>query len=310
MNERYWTAPLLYPAPLYAALLVLVHFSADGFGVPLGFLITLAFGSATALGLIRHRVLLGLGRLLFVLAVLIPAVGVPEPGGVGLDLAAGVILGAPFLWIEYAWRVGFPPATRVIALQSALLVGILCLATLGESSSAIDPTGGGFLQALLQVVAAQIEGIAAVLAGMTPNAMPLETTFDAVYVGLGGIALAGLVLSWVSPRTSLGERLPWSWVQSQASPAPVVPTSEELGLRPGQRDALATRTRPTPPEATFPPGFGALSAAGLLVLALVGLAVGEPTYTLLALVLGAAGAIGTVALVLSRRLVPLGGLAG
>ncbi len=309
MRDRWWAAVLVDPAPLYAGLLALAHFWAGGIAFPLGFLLALVFGSLTGFGVIRRPVWVWTGRLLFVLAGLLPIDFASYVSGGVLDLAAGIILGSPFLWLEYAWRETPLPGTRVVALQSALLYGVLWLATLNAAAPPNGGSGGGqFLHALGQVVWGQVQGIAAVLFGTTPVSMPLETTFDAVYVGLGGLALAAVLLSWVSPRTALDEPLPWSWVRNRPLSAPSLPAPEELGLRAGQNDVLATRTPPEAPEKMLAPGFGPLIAASLVVLGFLLLAATAPTFALLILVVGTVGAVVAVALVLSRRLTTPDGL--
>jgi len=309
MSDRWWTAVLVYPALTYSSLIVLSHFGSSDLAFPLGFLATFGFGTATGLGILRRPTWVWVGRLLFVLATLVPfSNGIPTSGA-PLDFACGITLGAPFLWLEYAWHDTATPGTRVVALQSALLVGVLELATLGVTPNSPGGSAGGqFLQALGQVIAGQLEGVASVLVGTNPSSMPLESTLDVVYVALGALALAGVLLSWLSPRTALDEPLPWSWVRYRASPLPTLPPSEETMLRPGQRDALATRTLAHPPDAMLAPGFGPLIVAALIVVGFVVLAVTEPGIALLVLVLGTLGAGVAVARVLSRRLTPLGGL--
>lgn len=310
MSDRWWTALLVYPAPLYAGGLVLVHFGFGDIAFPLGFLLAFGFGSATGFGFLRHPTVVWSGRFFFVLAALLPIAYGPFAGSVAIEFAAGVALGSPFLWLEYTWRESASPGARVLALESALLIGVLAVATFGVAPG---PNGGAagwqFLQALGQVVSGQVQGVASVLTGTMPSSMPLESAFDAGFVALGALALAGVLLSWVSPRTALDDPLPWSWVRNRPSLPIGFSASEELGLRPGQRDAIATRTLPHPPEAMLAPGFGPLVLASLLVVGYLVLAVAAPTYALLAGVLSTVGAVTAVALVLARRLTPIGGLA-
>jgi hypothetical protein len=307
MNDRWWAAVLVYPAPLYAGLLTLQHFWAGSFLFPLGFGIALAFGSATGFGLLRRPAWVWWGRLCFVVVSLVPVAYGSLGSGAVLDLACGIAVGSPFLWLEYAWRDNVSPGARVLALELALLIGLLGLASIGAAPPGAS-AGGQYLQGVNQVLAGQVRGIADVLTGVSPPSMPLESTLDVVYAALGGLGLAGVVLPWASPRTALDEPLPWSWLRRQPVPAPSPAVSEELGLRPGQRDALATRTLPHAPEAMGTPGFGAFLVMAALVLGFVALAVSAPSYALLALVLGTVGAFVVVALVLSRRLTQLGGL--
>jgi len=307
MNDRWWAMLLVYPAPLYAGLLVLFHFGPEGFLFPLGFFLTVAFGTATGLGVLSRPILVWAGRLFYVLAgLLLAAFGSPASGG-SLDLAVGITVGAPFLWLEYAWRSSSSPGARVLALQTALLMGVVDIATVGAPSSS-GSAGEQFVQALAHVLAGQAQGIGALLTGGTPNAMPLESSLDVVFVALGGLALAVVVLSWVSPHTALDAPLPWRWVRYRTPHVPNAPVPEELGLRPGQRSALATRTVPEPPVAMLAPGFGPLIVAAIVVVGFVALAVVEPTVALLALELGTAAALVAVGGVLSRRLTSVGNL--
>ncbi|MGA8664261.1 MAG: hypothetical protein WB809_04235, partial [Thermoplasmata archaeon] len=200
---------------------------------------------------------------------------------------------------------------RILALQSTLLAGVAFLAARAFPVSPDgNPAAWQFLESLGQAVTNQVGGMAALISGATPGTLPFEEAFDPVAVALGGIALVALVLSWISPRSALGEALPWSWFKFVPSAAPTDGEPAELELRDGQRDALATRTRSTPPETFLSPGFGSLIVAGVGVIVFLALAVVAPAGALLALVVGlAAGLIG-IALVLSRRLTPVGGLAG
>lgn len=310
MSDRWWVAAFVYPAPLYAGLFVLVHFWAGSLGFPIGFALAVGFGSATGFGLVRRPVVVWGGRVFFLLAILVPIAYFSSTSGEVLDFTSGVMLGAPFLWLEYAWRDSAGPGARAIALESTLLAGVLELATLDVTlSSPVASAGGQFLQALGQVVLGQAQGIAALLTGMTPSSMPLETTLDIVFVGLGSLALAGVLVSWAAPRTALDEPLPWSWNRPRPSPAPGAPLDEALALRDGQREALATRTLPQPPPTMLAPGSGSLLVASLCVIGFLAVAVTAPTFAVLALVLGAVAGVAAVAVVLSRRLTPLGGLA-
>ena len=307
MTDRWWAAVLVYPAPLYAGLLALDHFWTGELLFPIGFCLALGFGSLTGFGLVRRSIWVWGGRLGLVIVGLVPLAYGSFVAGDLLDLATGITLGAPFLWLEYAWRDNASPGARVLSLELTLLVGILALATISVPSTT-GSAGGQFLQALETVLSNQVHGVAAVLGGTAPASMPLETTLDVTYVGLGGLAFAGVVLPWASPRTALDEPLPWSWLRRHPPTAPSRHISEELGLRPGQRQALATRTLPHPPEAMLSPGFGALLMAAVIVTGFLVLAVSAPSFALLVLVLGTVGAVVAVALVLSRRLAPLGGL--
>jgi len=311
VSDRLWAAALLYPAPLYAALLVLLGPPGGGVGMLVGFLLPLGFGTATGVGLVRPPTWVWTGRLLLALLVLVPFVALPLGNGVGYDLAAGVVIGSPFLWLEYAWSGGSSPLRRVVALQATFLVGIVCLAASATEPSIVGRSGGSrFFGALGQVLLSQLGGIGNVYNSGVGAGLPLESTFDAVYAALGGVALLGVVLSWMYPHTARDEALPWSWVPRRAPAGPLRPAEEELGLRPGQREALATRTRPLAPDTVLPPGFLSLVVAVLLLVGFVALADGAPSFALLVLVLGCVAAATAVSFVLGRHLTALGGLEG
>jgi len=307
VNDRWWVAALVYPAPLYAGLSVLVHFWSGGVAFPLGFLLVIAFGSATGFGLVRHAAWVWAGRAFFALAIVVPALYGGSADASVLDFAGGVLAGVPFLWLEYAWRDTASPGARVLALQSALAVALLELAAITWTSVPTGAPGGWqFVWATGASALAQYQGIAALLAGKVVNAIPLESTLDLVFVALGGLALAGVLASWVSPRTSRLEPLPWSWARPRRSAAVRAPSLEELGLRPGQREALASRSAPSPPEGVSAPASGPLLVSALIVIGFVALAIAAPTFAVIVLVLATVGGLVAVGLVLSRRLTPLG----
>ncbi|MGP8075395.1 MAG: hypothetical protein ACLP8Y_01450 [Thermoplasmata archaeon] len=309
MSDRLWIAALLYPAPLYAGLLVLVHFAGGGVGLAVGFLLAIGFGTVTGLGLIRFLVWVWLGRLVLVLLVLLPLTFELDPGGgEWLDLAAGVVIGSPFLWLEYAWRDASTPAARVVALQSTFVLGLLCLASGASGTSASG--GWPFFEAFGNVLLLQVQGLAALLGGVIPTGIPLEATLDVTYAALGGVALLGVMLSGISPRTALEEPLPWSWLPGPYSRVSAPTEVEVVGLRPGQRDVLETRTRPLAPNSVLAPGLGSLLVTAALLVGFIALAVAAPSYALLVLTLASVGAMFAVGLVLARRLNPLGGLEG
>ncbi len=307
MNDRWWVAALVYPAPLYAGLSVLVHFWSGGAAFPLGFLLVIAFGSATGFGLVRHAAWVWAGRAFFALAIFVPALYGGSADASVLDFAGGVLAGVPFLWLEYAWRDTASPGARVLALQSALAVALLELAAITWTAVPTGAPGGWqFVWATGASALAQYQGIATLLAGKVVNAIPLESTLDLVFVALGGLALAGVLASWVSPRTSRLEPLPWSWARPRRSAAVRAPSVEELGLRPGQREALASRSAPSPPEGVSAPASGPLLVTALIVIGFLALAIAAPTFAVIVLMLATVGGLVAVGLVLSRRLTPLG----
>ena len=306
MSDRLWVAPLLIPAPLYVGLRFLLGFSGYGAELPIGFALALVFGLATGTGLLQSPVLVWGGRVALLLAVVVPILPTFPAGAGGLDLAAGVMLGLPFLGLEGAWRSASSPGSRLGTVELTLFLGVLYLATVPVISAGGGPlTGLGFFQAISSVIGAQIQGlIATFTGGAATAALPLATSLDPIFIGLGGLAFLAVMLTSLSPRTALDEPLPWSW-----SPRPRGRTTSGRAvgpevLRTGQRDALDTRTLAMTPEAVLPPGFGSLMIAALAIVLVVLGAIYLPIYILFGVALLAVGLIVTVIVLLSRRLAP------
>lgn len=310
-EARLWVAALVVPAPLYAALLVLERVSPGDPTILVGFALTVLFCTVTAVGLLRHRYWVNAGRTAFLLLVVLPIAYSRIFGPTGVDLSAGVLLGSPLLWIGYTWDPSSSFSARLVALEGSFLVGILCLAA---NSAATFPPGSSpgeqFVTAVGSVISGQVQGVTALLFGGTPASMPLESVLDVGYVVLGTVAIVGTLAGMLAPQTALAEPLPWSIAPLRSSTEPVNAVDERLALRPGQREALATRTQPRAPGGVISPGFASVIVASFLALGFVVLAASVPSITLLVFVLGVVGAILAVALVLSRRLTSTGGLEG
>ena len=148
-------------------------------------------------------------------------------------------------------------------------------------------------------------GIAAVLFGTTPCSMPLETTFDAVYVGLGGLALAAVLLSWVSPAPPSTSRSRGAGTGTVRSRRLASPPRRSWGYA-RARTMCSRPSFPRGPREDAGAGFGPLIAASLVVLGFLLLAATAPTFALLILVVGTVGAVIAVALVLSMGSLPDG----
>ena len=310
MSDRLWAAALFYPAPLWVGALVLQQIAGSEASFWLGFLLALGVGSATGFGLLRHPVGVGLAVGSLGVAMVVPILDAPAAGAGWLGVAVGVLLGTPFLWIEFAWRERYSPAVRLLALQSTLLAGVAFLAARGNPVAPnSSPPAGQFLQSLGQAFVQQLAGMVQLVSGAAPGNLPFQSAFDPVTMALGGVALVALVLSWIPPRTALDEPLPWSWFRFIPSAGPGPLETDEVDLRDGQRAAIATRTRPIPPDTVLSPGFGSLLAAGLLVAAWLALVVAAPSLALVALGAAVVAGLTGLAFVLSRRLTPLGGLA-
>ncbi len=306
MTDRPWVVALLAPAPLYVALRYFVEFPGYSAMVPAGFLVTVAFGLATGFGLVRSPPIAWAGRLALLFEVAIAILPTFPAGAIGLDFAAGVMLGLPFVGLEGVWRSEYSPGSRLGTLELTLFLGVLYLAAVPVVAAAGGPlTGLTFFRAVSQVIDAQGVGLLGAFSGSASNAsLPLATSLDPVFVALGGLALLGLVLVSLAPRTALGEPLPWAWGRRIRASTGGLRGVDPEELRPGQRDALASRTRAAPPEEMVPPGIESLMIAALAVVVLVVAAVFFPRYVLTFLAVGTiALLLGTIG-VLARHLAP------
>jgi len=310
MNERVWLAALVYPAPLYAALYVLSQLWDGTFPIVAGFALAFVFGTVTAVGILRNPIVVNGGRIALSL-FLLPVFAYWTVGGALLDFSVGVMIGSAFLWLEFVWRADATAGSRIVALQMTFLTGILSLAAVSAAPGVAGGSPGArFLSGIYTVLSGQVQGIAAVLTGGFPPAMPLETTLNVAFVAFAAVAVVGLLVPWLVPHTALGEALPWTWARTAPPTTDEEAVAQALGLRPAQREALATRTRPNEPRTVVPPGFVSLLITAVVVVGFVILAVAAPTIALGILVLGLVAATVTTALVLSRRLTSVGDLAG
>ncbi len=303
MTDRTWLLLLLVPAPLYVAGRFLSALPLDSAAIPLGFGLTFFFGLATAVGLLRFRWLIWAGETALLLAVLVPVLPGFPAGMAGLDLAAGVMLGAPFIGLEGAWRSNHSPASRLGTLELTLALGIWYLAALPAIAA-----GGGtlsgleFFNGLAEVLATQAHGLLATFTGGVSAAiLPLGNSLDPVFVGLAAFALLGVMITTLQPRTALDEPLPWGWVTPRrpgVDPGRTVALEE---LREGQRAALASRSQPIAPEASMSPGVASLVLAGFAIVLLVLAAIYLPMYFLSALTLAVTALVVVMIALFSRR---------
>lgn len=206
-------------------------------------------------------------------------------GGAGVDFAAGVLLGSPILLGTWAWTPRRTAPGRLIGLGLALLEGIILLAALRllQANGQVENSYGLFYNYTLANLL-QVCGIAGYL-NAVPNGCPQSLTFlplrdlvDPVFVLLAGLALLGVLVPALSPRT--GEGAP-----GHAESADEFDQSGLAGgslpLAPEMARGLARRTPPRPAPGLAPPGTGALVVATLIVLGFVVVAVNTPTDLLL-----------------------------
>jgi hypothetical protein len=311
VTDRYVVLALVYPAPLYAAGVALATLGGSAAVAAAAFVAVAAFGTVVALGGIDDATLLAVGRGGVLISLLGTVVVGIRFGSAWFAPAAGLLLGVPFLWLDRLAREGASPAGRVLALQLTFLVGLIALVAAGSPSLAGGRTGAeGFLRACGEVVLLQLRGLTSLLAGHATSALPLAARYDPVFVALAALAMLGWLVDALAIRTGRGESLPWAPPHLVGAPSDADLPPELATLRPGQLAALASRTRPEIPYGVVPAGFGALVAAAAALGLLVVVAGIAGPYAVAGLVVGAAVATGAVVAVLSRRLKPVGDLAG
>ncbi|MGD0251031.1 MAG: hypothetical protein ABSB97_09150, partial [Thermoplasmata archaeon] len=287
MTDRTWVVLLLIPAPLYVAGRFLIGFSPDSAAIPLGFAVALSFGLATSLGLLRSPWLVWAGEVALLLVVLVAILPTSPAGMGGFDLAAGVMLGGPFVGLGGAWRSRYSPASRLATLEFTLFVGVWYLAAVPSVAAHGGPLSGlEFFDAISQVLVLQAQGLVATFTGgWSTAALPFAGSLDPAFVGLAAVALLGVMITTLAPRTALDEPLPWGWTalhRSEGDRGTAVPPGE---LREGQNTVLATRSRPRTPESAVPPGAASLALAGFAIVLLMLGAIYLPLYFLFALTL-------------------------
>lgn len=224
--------------------------------------------------------------------------GLSSPGGsVIIDFAAGILLGSPFLLGSWAWTPGRSAPGRLIGLGVALLEGIILLAALRLITANGEVENATYL--FYNYTAAnlyQICGLAGFLnvvpAGVCPSnlsQLPLRDLVDPIFVLLAGIALLGVLVPVLSPRTARGVAGDAASFEEYEASSRV---RADLALSPEMMRGLATRTPPRTSPGLAPPGATALALSAGIVLVFVTVAVNAagavlfPTMVSLLLVMG------------------------
>jgi hypothetical protein len=299
MNERVVATGLFLLPFLYLAALVLPVFPASDLGV------YFAFGTCVAIALI-----LGLGgstgqlvavALDIVLVVLVVAalIGASALGGLASELTAGVLVGLPFLVSALAWRERSGVAHRTVALAVALTVGTALLAARQSVlSSGSGGTSTNFVQAFFTVNVTQAQGLVTIAAGVGGPDLPLRGAFDSGFAALSALAVGGVLLLILRPRSGLEEALPVAATIDGRVPRSrvdrLIPFSE------AQRRVFESRSSNEPPTGTWPPGLGSVLAAAIVAVGFVAVAFATPLFTPLLLAIGVAGGLAAVGLASAR----------
>lgn len=234
-----------------------------------------------------------------VVLILLVGLSLGLAGGVGLDIAAAMLLASPFLLESWIWQGDSNPGRALLALQFAFLDGVMIVAALDTlSASGVPATSGPLIYSFGAVNVEQLRGLYNLLVGLPVGALPLQSAMDAAFVVLGGVALLGVFVPLLEPQTGSGYALPIG----DADRGPVtVAYSPELEMARGETLALLRRrSAPRPPPYSKLPGIWALVASGTVTLLFVVVSLEWPTQSLLPSFLVLGGFL--VAILLMTRL--------
>ena len=239
----------------------------------------------------------GIGTAFF-LALLGAAAVVPGAPGSPLDeVAWGVLLSSPILFLLHLVRPPEGPGIRLLGLQLAFADGLLLLATPGVVTS-----GGGRLDAaallrgFFTTLDEQFAGVGRLASGGAVQNLPLQALNDPWFVGLAGLAVLATFLTFLVPSTGRSVPLP---THLGPAPGPGLP-GETVSLSPSFRAALAARSLPRGAPPGRYPGAVAVLAVGGSGSILVGLAVVAPAAVFLAVIVGTLALVAMVVAALRR----------
>jgi hypothetical protein len=200
------------------------------------------------------------------------SIGASLSGSVGWPLAAGTVLGVPWILVGYDARTEAPLGLRFVAFGTAVALGLVALAAraeLGVPAGAMSARL--FLQGVYTVVADQGTLLASLTNGSALPPLPLLNFFDPAFATLVGAALLGLCVASVRPQSSTGVLLPLS-IPLHRDGGERTPLPVGYGFTARQRALFGERTVADPPLTAWPPGLpavvcGAAGAGAFLVAA-------------------------------------------
>jgi len=299
MNERALATGLFLLPFLYVAALVLPLFPRGDVGVYFAFGTCLAIALILGLGGSTGQLVAVVLDLLLVVLVVLALVAANSFGDLASQLTAGVLVGLPFLVSALAWRERVGLAHRTVALALAIVVATALLAAREVVVSATLPAAPtDFVQAFFTTNLTQLQGLIAIASGSPEPNLPLRAVADPTFAALCALAVGGVLLLALRPRTGTDEKLPVAATLIAAGARSdvhrVIPFSE------AQRRAFESRSSDEPPTGAWPPGLESVLAATLAGSALIVLAFLTPLYTPLILVLGVAAILAGVGLASSR----------
>ena len=297
-----WAAPFGY---VLARTLPMFPANERGF-VAVGSLVAVAVGIlslprgtwARATALAIHVLLLGVTGVVLALP--------SGAGTAGGDLVSGILLGLPAVAFAVAGRSGEPLARRLLLYGIGLTWEVALLATRASLAASGDAvTGPSFAVTFSEVNSQQATGVADLVSGVGFTALPLHVLVDPALTALTAVALLGLLLYLVRPRTGAGRPLPFAPPPVRTG-GPSRELASTYGFSPAQREVFRLRSEAEPPLTTWPPGLVPVVAASLAATVFLAVAVLVPQAALLGAVTGIAAVAAGLVLV-ADRIGPLGG---
>jgi hypothetical protein len=286
MIERPVGFALLAAPFAWVAAKLLLSFPVTQFGFPIaiGIAALICLGSA-AIGLETTSwvALPNLGIFVGLLAVGgIAAVESGQFGAVGPEIAAGVLIGIPWILVGYVARTQEPLGVRFVAYGGALTWGLLLLAdapSLHASKGTVAISN--FLSNFFSLATQQGQVFGNLVTGGPAPSLPLNPVFDAAYAALTGLSVVGLLLVSARPQTGAQSPLPVA-VRSYRDPGADRELSRSYDFSPIQREVFRERSASDSPLLTWPPGlepvfYGAAASATFLLAAYF-----APTWAVLA----------------------------
>jgi len=218
-------------------------------------------------------------------------------GALGPELAAGVLVGLPWILVSYVARPRAPLVHRFAAYGLAVTWGLLLLAAAQPLLNA--PDASGFVTGFFTVVTDQGQVFGGLLTGSATPPLPVHDLFDPAYAALTGLSVLGLLLVTVRPQTGKQIPLPVA-VHAYRETGADREMTTPYGFSAAQQTVFRERSTTEPPFVTWPPGlvpvfFGAAAAGAFLVAAYY-----LPTWAVLATTVGLVAAVVALLLLVER----------
>jgi hypothetical protein len=123
-----------------------------------------------------------------------------DPGGSGMDLIGGVLIGSPLAFIAAVLAEDRSATLRLLLVTEGLVNAVALFATvsaLGAGSAALTP--GTLAHGYAMTLGTQWNGVVQVASGASSFSLPLQTSPGAIFTGLAIVAWAGVLLGFVLP---------------------------------------------------------------------------------------------------------------